>query len=135
MVQSNGKTNLSHVAELGFLQVISESTLLSGCYFFWHINILAYIKFDENDLLLTSSSTARPIIPTYVQKTDPTPAVAKGRWCKLVIVPPLRTPNETSSCFLEDLMALPSTHVHNPARCSIVSRARTPKTRFLISNF
>ena len=53
-----------------------------------------------------------------------------GRWCKLAIVLPIHTRDGTSSYFLEYLAMLPATHVHNPARCSIVWRARTPKSRF-----
>ena len=50
----------------------------------------------------------------------------QDRWCKLAIVPPLHILNETSSNLLEYLVMLPSTHVHNLARCSIVWNAKTP---------
>ena len=63
----------------------------------------------------------RPIRPRQQQN---------NRWCNLAILPPLQTPNKTSSYFLYDLKIMSSSHVHNLARCSIFWRARTPKTRF-----
>ena len=42
-----------------------------------------------------------------MQKADPTPAAAKGRWCNLATALTFHTPNETSSYFLEDLVVLP----------------------------
>ena len=78
--------------------------MLSEYYFFIFIFILTNIQFDVNCFLGTSTPTARAGIPTSVQKTDPTSAGEKGRWCKLAIVPPLHTPNESSSYILEYLV-------------------------------
>ena len=40
-----------------------------------------------------------------------------------IIAPPVHTPNEASSYSLVDSMTLPSSRVHNSARCSVVWRA------------
>ena len=74
-----------------------------------------------------SIPTVRPGIPNLEEKTEP--ASAKDRRCRLSIVPPLQNLNETSSNLLEYLVMLPSTHVHNLARCSTVWNAKTPVTQ------
>ena len=75
---------------------------------FWlFIFIFDVCIIDENDFLDTSTPAARRGITTYVQKADPTPAAAKGRWCNLATALTFHTPNETSSYFLEDLVVLP----------------------------
>ena len=47
-------------------------------------------------------------------------------WCKLAIVPPLQILKEIPSNLLDYLVMLPSTHVCNLARFSIVWNAKTP---------
>ena len=65
----------------------------------------------------------------------PNPTSAKGRWCKLAIAPPLHILNKTSPNLLEYLVMLPSTHVQNLARCSVVWNAKTPFLVFLTKKF
>ena len=88
---------------------------------------MTIILFDDNDFLWAfyTGGSARH---SNIRTKDRVPP-QQDRRCKLAIVPPLQILNETSPNPLEYLVMLPSTHVHNLARCSIVWNAKTPVTQ------